>query len=467
MVKSMNNMDQFYKADAEQSVIGGILLNSQTDKSLAALEMLLPSDFYLRQHQQIWSAICKLSAIGKPIDLITVSDQLEQGEADSDVGFSYLGEISKNTPSQANIHVYAKIVKDNSQLRKALASFFTATEIIYDKSIPPADRINASLSVLSKIGDDETQQTGKTALDCLPNVIDSIERAFNNKTSVTGLKTGFEHLDELLSGLQPADLIIVAARPSMGKSTFVFNIAENVAYIQKQHVMVFSLEMPASAIMQKSLSSLAGVPLSDIRNGRILHNDTAAGVMSATAGMMIENSEYLYIDDSAGLHISQLQARAKRRDMAVKSKGGLKLVVVDYLQLITAEGDNDTGKLTAVSNGLKALAKNLGCPVIALSQLNRGLTGRPKLTNLRGSGSIEQDGDAIIFLHDDDYQDEDSKRDENSLTEAIIAKQRMGPLGNVYLQPQLQYSRFQTTNRLPAPKEVKQPQQKKLKRYDE
>ena len=151
----------------------------------------------------------------------------------------------------------------------------------------------------------------------------------------------------------------------------------------------------------------------------------------------------------------------------MKAKGGLKLVVVDYLQLITAEGDNDTGKLTAVSNGLKALAKNLGCPVIALSQLNRGLTGRPKLTNLRGSGSIEQDGDAIIFLHDDDYQDEDSKRDENSLTEAIIAKQRMGPLGNVYLQPQLQYSRFQTTNRLPVPKEVKQPQQKKFKRFDE
>ena len=146
-----NNMEQFHKADAEQSVIGGILLNSQTDKALLALEMLLPGDFYLRQHQQVWEAICKLSAVGKPIDLITVLEQLEQDGSGSDVGFSYLGEIAKNTPSQANIHVYAKIVKDNSQLRKALLSFFTATEIIYDKSIAPEDRINASLSVLSKI----------------------------------------------------------------------------------------------------------------------------------------------------------------------------------------------------------------------------------------------------------------------------------------------------------------------------
>lgn len=463
----VNSMQNFYKADAERSVIGGILLNSSSDKALSALELLLPSDFYLRQHQQIWQSIKGLFSRNIEIDIITVSDQIEREFSDTDVSFSYLGDIAKNTPSQANISAYAKIVKDHSKLRSALRMIYDASEAIHDTSSEPTDRINASLSLLSKIGNDETEQTGKTALECLPNVIDSIERAFNNRSSVTGLKTGFDHMDDLLSGLQPADLVIVAARPSMGKSTFVFNIAENVAYIQKQHVMVFSLEMPASAIMQKSLSSLAGVPMSDIRNGRILHNDTAAGVMSATAGMMIENSEYLYIDDSAGLHISQLQARAKRRDMAVKSKGGLKLVVVDYLQLITAEGDNDTGKLTAVSNGLKALAKNLGCPVIALSQLNRGLTGRPKLTNLRGSGSIEQDGDVIIFLHDDDYQDEDSKRDENSLTEAIIAKQRMGPLGNVYLQPQLHFSRFQTTTRLPAPKEVKPAPQKKLRRFDE
>lgn len=460
----VNNMDRFYKADAEQSVIGGILLSSQTDKALVALEMLLPSDFYLRQHMQIWSAICQLSAAGQPIDLITVSEHLERNNADSDIRFSYLGEIAKNTPSQANIEIYARIVKDHSRMRQALNCIFNASEIIHDRSLDPSARINASLSVLSKIGEDSTEQSGKTASDCLPSVLRLMETAFVGGGNVTGLSTGFDHLDSILSGLQPADLIIVAARPSMGKSTFTFNIAEHVAYIQKKHVMIFSMEMPANAIMQKSLASLGGVPLTDIRNGSILRNDYDAAKMSSAAQLMNENSQYLYIDDSAGLHISQIQARAKRRDMAVKKDGGLSLIVVDYLQLANAEGDNDTSKITAISAGLKALAKTIGCPVIALSQLNRNLTGKPKLVNLRSSGSIEQDGDVIIFLHDDNYQDEDSVRDHNSLTEILVAKQRMGPLGNIYLQPELHFSRFTTTTRLPAPKA--EPEKKSYKRFD-
>lgn len=460
----MNNMEQFYKAEAEQSVIGGILLNSTTDNALTALEMLLPGDFYLRVNKKIWQAICELSSAGNPIDLITLFDYLERQGPDSDITFSYLGDIAKNTPSQANIHVYAKIVKDHSKLRAARDHIFTASETLHDRTLDPAARINASLSVLSKIGEDSTERTGKTIADCTQGLLNRMQTAFMSGTNITGLSTGFEHLDSILSGMQPADLIIVAARPSMGKSTFTFNIAENVAYIQKKHVMVFSMEMPAEAILQKSIASLAGVPLTDIRNGQILRDDNNAAKMSETIAFMNDFSDYLFIDDEASLHISQIQARAKRRAMAVKDRGGLQLVIIDYLQLAKAEGDNDTGIITAISGGLKALAKTLGCPVIALSQLNRSLTGKPKLTNLRSSGSIEQDADVVIFLHDEDYQDEDSKRTSESLTQAIVAKQRMGPLGDVFLQPELHLSRFTTTTRLPKPKEVKP---KQHMRYDQ
>lgn len=459
----VNNMGQFYRADAEQSVIGGVMLNANSDRALTALEMLLPTDFYLRQHQQIWEAIRQLFTANRQVDIVTVADQLDRNGSDSDVRFSYLGEISKNTPSQANVHVYAKIVKDHSKLRNALAKLFDASEAIHDKSIEPADRINSALSMVSEIGSDDAQEELKDPAEVAMMVLDRMQAAFTSGSSIVGLSSGFENIDRMTGGFRDSDLIIVAARPSMGKSTFCLNIAENVALLSAspKPVLFVSLEMPAEQLMQKTISRAGNLMLTKVLNGQAIGNDYDLARVGSALEIVKRNSKFLRIDDRGGQHISQIQARAKRAAMKM---GGLSLIVVDYLQMINAEGESQTIRIGNVSKGLKELAKALKCPVIALSQLNRALNGKPELKNLRDSGSIEQDADVVMFLHDEDYEGE---RTQDSLTEIIFAKQRMAAIGSTYLQPELGFSRFSDTNRLPAPKVEPEPKKYTSKRYDQ
>lgn len=456
-----NNMEQFYRADAEQSVIGGVMLNANSDKALTALEMLNPSDFYLRQHQQIWKAIRQLFSANYQIDIVTVADQLERDEADHDIRFSYLGEISKNTPSQSNVHVYAKIVKDHAKLRNALSSLFDACEAIHDKTANPTDRINTALSVVAGIGADDAQDELKDPSDVAMSVLDRMQTAFTAGTNIVGLSSGFANIDQMTGGFRDGDLIIVAARPSMGKSTFCLNIAENVALLsdKPEPVLFISLEMPAEQLMQKTISRVGNLMLSKVLNGQAMGNDYDVARVGTALEIVKRNSKFWRIDDKGGQHISQIQARAKRAAMKM---GGLSLIVVDYLQMINAEGESQTIRIGNVSKGLKELAKALKCPVIALSQLNRALNGKPELKNLRDSGSIEQDADVVMFLHDEDYEGE---RTQESLTEIIFAKQRMAAIGSTFLQPELGFSRFSDTTRLPAPKS--EPEKKTYKRFDQ
>lgn len=447
-------MQSFYKSDAEQSVIGGILLNANSDKALSALELLSPGDFYLRQHQQIWQAIRGLFSRNVEIDIITVSDQVEREFSDTDVSFSYLGDIAKNTPSQANISAYAKIVKDHAKLRFALRMIYDASEAIHDASTEPTDRINSALSLISDIGSDDTEQETKDPLDIAMTVLDQMQVAFASGSSIVGLSSGFQNIDHMTGGFRDSDLIIVAARPSMGKSTFCLNIAENVAFFAEQPkpVLFISLEMPADQLMKKTIARAGNLMLTKVLNGQAFGNDYDLGRLDNALQLIKKNHKFMRIDDKGGQHISQIKARAKRAKMKM---GGLSLVVVDYLQMINAEGESQTIRIGNVSKGLKELAKDLGCPVIALSQLNRALTGKPELKNLRDSGSIEQDADVVMFLHDEDYE---GQRTEQSLTEIIFAKQRMAAIGSTFLQPELAFSRFSDTQRLPAPKE---PEEKK------
>lgn len=440
----INTMENLYNAFAEQSVIGGMLINAESDNAIAALEMLRPEDFYLRDNKVIWRSICALSESQTPIDLLTLSDHLAaSGES---ITFTYLGDMVKHTPSQANMQTYARIVKDNSQIRVAIAKCHEATEKLYSQG-DAQERINSALQSLAMIGvDDEKDDEPKDSKDVLQEVLDDMQKALESGSVMSGLSTGFENIDAMTSGMQEADLIVIAARPSMGKTTLAMNIGENVAYLneKKGNVLVFSLEMPRKALVKKTVCRFGSLFMNKINTGKALESDHDTARLGQAMERVTSSPGKFIIDDKGGLHISQLRARAKRAKMRY---GRIDLVIVDYIQLAQADGSSENEVISKVSSGLKNLAKELRCPVIALSQLNRALTGRPEMKNLRGSGSIEQDADVIIFLHDEDYE---GNRGDHSLTEVIIGKQRVGPTGTTYLQPELAFSRFADTKRLPA-----------------
>jgi len=444
-IPQITKPEKLYHHYAETSVIGCMLLNAESDAATQAVESLKPDDFYLRSHRDIWAQIVFMATRGQRVDMITLDEALmKQG---SEVTFSLLGEYAKNTPSQASMHSYVKLVKDYSSLRKAMGAMSDANSALYENG-DIQDRINKSLSFLSEIGADESESELKDPADVAIQVVDRMEAAFQSNKTIVGLSSGFENIDRMTGGFRDGDLIIVAARPSMGKSTLCLNFAENVALISKEPkpVLFISLEMPADQLVSKTIARCGNLMLGKIMNGQAIGNDHDVARLGTALELINKNRQYLRIDDKGGQHITQIQARAKRAKMKM---GGLSLVVVDYLQMISAEGESQTIRIGNVSKGLKELAKSLGCPVIALSQLNRALAGKPELKNLRDSGSIEQDADVVMFLHDEDYE---GNRGDHSLTEIIFAKQRLAAIGSTYLQPELMFSRFSDTNRLPEPK---------------
>ncbi|MCC5451686.1 replicative DNA helicase [Rheinheimera sp. UJ51] len=439
-------MEALINFDAEQAVIGGVLHDSSSENALYAIETCKATDFSSRDNQTAWRAIQALSGRGRYADIVTVTELIKT--KDPQYQISYLGECYKNTPSQANLKAYADIVREYGQLRQAASALNKGLTVLHDRHHEPTDRINMVLSELASIGADESDQQIINLKDHQSALLQHLEEISQKGGSITGLSTGFENLDYMTGGLRNGDLVIVAARPSMGKTTLVLNMLERIAITNKapQWALFFSLEMPAQQILQKVYASISSTPLAQILNASIMSDNT--GYAKIGTAMEVMQHSKLMIDDKGGQHLTQIQSRAKR--MAIKQGKGPAVIVVDYLQLIRAEGESQTIRIGNVSAGLKNLAKQMNCPVIALSQLNRSLTGKPTLINLRDSGSIEQDADIVLFLHDEDYE---GQRDEYSLTEIIFAKNRMGRTGSTFLQPELQFSRFSDTKRLPTPKD--------------
>ncbi|MDN3379632.1 MULTISPECIES: replicative DNA helicase [unclassified Pseudoalteromonas] len=432
-----------HSIEAEQSVLGGLMLDNQAFDRVA--ELVVSQDFYTRTHKLIFEAMVELAEIGDPIDLITISESLEKKNLLSNIGgFAYLAEIAKNTPSAANIDAYANIVRERAVVREMIG---VANEIA-EAGFNPEGRTSHDLldfaeSKVFKIAEQRTKSTeGPQSIhNILEKTVDKIEELYQSpQDGVTGVSTGYADLDKMTAGMQPSDLIIVAARPSMGKTTFAMNLAEHAAMTQDKPVLIYSLEMPSEQIMMRMLASLGRINQTKVRTGQLDDEDWAR--LSSTMGLLMEKGK-MYVDDASGLTPTDVRSRARR---IARDHGGISMIMVDYLQLmrVPSLSDNRTLEIAEISRSLKALAKELQCPVIALSQLNRTLEQRadkrPINSDLRESGSIEQDADLIMFIYRDEVYNEDST--EKGIAEIIIGKQRNGPIGKVRLTFQGQFSRF-------------------------
>ncbi|GAL08381.1 replicative DNA helicase [Photobacterium aphoticum] len=432
-----------HSLEAEQSVLGGLILDNEKWDVVA--EKVVAKDFYSRPHRIIFEGTAALLEGGQPLDLITLSEHLERSDKLEDVGgFAYLAELAKNTPSAANILAYAEIVRERALIREMIS---VANEIA-DAGYDPQGRDSEELldmaeSKVFAIAEQRTSENeGPQSVDTiLEKTLERIEILYQSpQDGVTGVSTGFTDLNKKTAGLQGSDLIIVAARPSMGKTTFAMNLCENAAMEQEKPVLIFSLEMPAEQIMMRMLASLSRVDQTKIRTGQLDDEDWAR--ISSTMGILMEKKN-MYIDDSSGLTPTEVRSRARR---IARDNGGLSMIMIDYLQLMRVPGyqDNRTLEIAEISRSLKALAKELNVPVVALSQLNRSLEQRadkrPVNSDLRESGAIEQDADLIMFIYRDEVYHEDSAL--KGIAEIIIGKQRNGPIGTVRLTFQGQFSRF-------------------------
>jgi len=431
-----------HSIEAEQSVLGSMLIDRDSWDKVA--ELVTDNDFYNRSHQIIYRAIVRLLNRNEPVDLITVSEELEQHDQLEDAGgFAYLGELAKNTPSSANVVSYSKIIAERAITRELIGVAHEIAEIGYN----PEGRVSADIldyaeSKVFEIAEKRTGDSeGPVGVDSvLGKTIDRLEALIKTNKEVTGVTTGFSDLDKKTSGLQPSDLVIVAARPSMGKTTFAMNLCENAMMAEEKPVLVFSLEMPSEQIMMRMLASLSRVDQTKIRTAQLDDEDWAR--ISNTMAML-KDRDNLFIDDSSGLTPMDVRSRARK---LARERGGISMIMIDYLQLmrVPSLSDNRTLEIAEISRSLKALAKELEVPVVALSQLNRSLEQRadkrPVNSDLRESGSIEQDADLIMFIYRDEVYHENSE--EKGIAEIIIGKQRNGPIGTSRLTFQGQFSRF-------------------------
>jgi replicative DNA helicase len=432
-----------HSVEAEQAVLGGLLLDTsawdQVGDSVGA------EDFYRPDHKLIFEAIAELVAQSKVCDVVTVSEQLDRsGKLQDAGGLAYLGTLARDTPTAANVRAYAQIVRERALLR-ALVSVGSAiaSSVFSDDGMSARDLVNQAEQRVFEIAERGTRRSdgAQSVRTMLPALIDKIDDWHANPDKMRGLATGFKDFDNKTGGLRGGDLVIVAGRPSMGKTTLAINMAENVALDQnvRGSVLVFSMEMPAEQLMTRMLSSVGGVPLHDIRSGRISDQDWVR-ITSATNQLA---EARLFIDESPGLTPTELRARARR----VKREHGLDMVVVDYLQLMQVTGtkENRATEISEISRGLKALAKELNVPVIALSQLNRSVEQReskkPVMSDLRESGAIEQDADMILFIYREEVYDKNTPK--KGVADIDLAKHRNGETGYFPLTFQGQFTRFQ------------------------
>lgn len=431
-----------HSIEAEQSILGGLMLdNSKWD---VVGDRVIEEDFYRQNHKLIFRVISKLATNGAALDVVTVAEELEGiGELENAGGMAYLGLLVEKTPSAANVRAYAAIVHERAVLRRLISVSGDITDSAFNpKGRTTADLLDEAERKVFQIAESRSGQEGgpQSVNPILTKTLERIDLLFNSNETITGVTTGFKDLDEMTSGLQPSDLVIVAARPSMGKTAFAMNLVESVLIKANKPVLVFSMEMPADSILMRMISSLGMINQTRVRSGKLEEDDWPR----LTSAVSMLKDRPLYIDDTAGLSPTEVRSRARRVAREIKEDFGM--IMIDYLQLMQIPGSKEgrTAEISEISRSLKALAKELNCPVVALSQLNRSLEQRtdkrPMNSDLRESGAIEQDADVIMFIYRDDYYNEDSP--DKGLAEIILGKQRNGPIGKIKLSFQGQYTKF-------------------------
>jgi len=436
---------QPHSIEAEQSVLGGLLLSA--DGWDAVAEAVTDSDFYRPDHRLIFRQIAKLAEAMEPVDVITVADKLQaRGELDAAGGLPYLAELAQNTPSASNIRAYAQVVSERASLRKLIE----AAQEIAESGFSPEGRTSDQLideaeRRIMQISENGPKAGGPQDVNpLLQSALGRIEELFNSGGDITGLSTGFKDLDGMTSGLQPSDLVIVAGRPSMGKTSFAMNLVEHAVLHQQRPILVFSMEMPADSLIIRMLSSVGRIDQTRIRNGKLEQEDWPK--LSAAVSKLKDVP--LFIDDTPALTPTEIRSRARR---VAREHGPLGMIMVDYLQLMQIAGSSDgrTAEISEISRSLKAIAKEFQCPMVALSQLNRSLEQRPNKrpvnSDLRESGAIEQDADVIMFIYRDEVYNEESP--DKGVAEIIIGKQRNGPIGICRLAFIGQFTRFENLAR--------------------
>lgn len=434
-----------HSIEAEQAVLGGLMLANDSFDGVSAL--IREEDFFSLDHQLIFKTMQGLSQSDQPLDVITLSETLKGNESlDQIGGDAYLVELTRNTPSAANILAYAQIVLERATVRKLIAA---ASDIV-DKSYNPLGWDSSKLLAeaerrLMEVMEDRPREGGfQYVTDLLRQAIDRIDELFNSDADITGLSTGFSELDGMTSGWQQADLVIVAGRPSMGKTSFAMNMVEHAMLHQDKPVLVFSLEMPANQLVIRLLSSMGKIDQSKVRSGNLDPDDFTR--LSGAAARMKDRP--LYIDDTPG--ISPLELRNRIRQLS-REHGAPAMVMVDYLQLMSASTSSDSRvqEISQISRELKTIAREFDCPMIALSQLSRNVEQRPNKrpvnSDLRESGAIEQDADVVLFIYRDEVYNEDTQ--DKGMAEIIIGKQRNGPIGTARLAFLGKYTRFENLAR--------------------
>jgi len=429
--------------EAEQSLLGGLLLDDRKWDDIAGA--VTAEDFYNQNHRLIFETISRLQEDGTAVDIVTVSDHLEKREQlEKAGGMAYISSLANNTPGVANITAYAEIVRDRAILRALILASNDIAESAYNpQARAPREVLNDAEELIFEIAqrDGRRRKEFESLAELLARTVKQIEKLYESKEPITGVPTGFTDIDKMTSGLQPGDLVIVAGRPSMGKTAFALNIAEYAAVKKQLPVAIFSMEMPGEQLSMRLLSSMGHINSIRIRTGQL--DDADWPRLGSAMGMLSE--EPVFIDDSVGLNPLELRSRARRLKSA---KGDLGLIIVDYLQLMdaspTERHENRATQISSITRALKMLAKEQEAPVVALSQLNRSVEQRPDkrpvMADLRESGAIEQDADVIFFIYRDEVYNEDS--DHAGTAQIIIGKQRNGPVGSCTLTFLEEFTRF-------------------------
>jgi replicative DNA helicase len=427
--------------EAEQALIGGLMLNAQAWDRIA--DIVTADDLYRKDHRLIFAAIARLIEQGSPCDVVTVSEFLDnRGELENAGGLEYLATLANETAGAANARAYAKILRERSMLRALInagneiaGSAFSTDGRTASQVLDDAERMVFEIAEKGSRG----RKGFKSLKEILPEAVDRIDMLHQSDGSITGIASGYAEFDKLTAGLQPGDLVIIAGRPSMGKTTLAINIAENAAIGAKVPTAIFSMEMPAQQLAFRMISSLGRVDQTHLRTGNFPDEDWSR----INTAVQLMSEAPIFIDDTPGLSPTEIRARARR----LQREHGLKLIVIDYLQLMQIEGtkENRATEISEISRGLKALAKELECPVIALSQLNRSVEQRtdkrPVMSDLRESGAIEQDADLILFIYREEVYNQDTPR--KGVADISIAKQRNGPIGDFPLTFVGRYTKFE------------------------
>ncbi|WP_078666562.1 MULTISPECIES: replicative DNA helicase [Carboxydocella] len=426
-----------HNLDAEQSVLGSMLLDQEA--VFKAMEIIRAEDFYRDAHRLIFEAICDLADRSEPVDIITVAEELRQrGQLDKVGGAAYIATLSGIVPTAANVEYYARIIREKSLLRALISAATRIAQLGYEGEAEAEEILMQAEKMIYDLSQRKASRTFATMHEILMETFDRIEYLYQNKGDVTGVPTGFIDLDRLTSGLQPSDLIIVAARPAMGKTSFCLNIAQHAAIKAGIPVAIFSLEMSREQLVQRMLCSEAMVDQHRLRTGQLTEQDWPRLVRAV--GPMAQAP--IFIDDTVGISVLEMRAKCRR----LKAEHGLGLVIIDYLQLMqgSRRSESRQQEISEISRALKGLARELNVPVIALSQLSRAVEQthdkRPNLSHLRESGAIEQDADIVSFIYREEYYNPDTEK--KGIAEIIIAKHRNGPVGSVELGFLNEFTKF-------------------------